>query len=84
MVPLSAPSDGRREAGDPSAEPQKPAGIPHFQESLLWFASCSLTIKAAFSSWVQKQCSGDVNTILDLLMCVFVAFETRNNSGLRS
>lgn len=42
---------GRWEVDEPSAEPQKPDGIPRFQEALLWFASCSLAINAAIS-WI--------------------------------
>ena len=75
---------GRWEEDEPSAEPQKPAGIPRFQESLLWFASCSLAINAALSSWIQEQRSGDLNTILDLFICVFMVSEPRNNLGLLS
>lgn len=69
---------------EPSAELQKPAAIPHFQELLLWFASCRLAIKAALSSWIQEQHSGDFRNIFDLFVCVFMVFETQNNSGLLS
>lgn len=62
---------GRWEVDEPSAELQKPAGIPRFQESLLWFASCSLAINAAISSWIQEQSSGNLNTILDLFICLY-------------